>query len=195
MTHSGRYCNFKCAAPCDHLDCVMCMGIKPSPKVSIPKANATPADTARVVAATLKELQAAVPPDEGATTRITRMALEGLASRAGIDVTWREGEPYFSESHTNPLWLNAKEQTLERRLRGLEVENQKLPKEGEAVQLYDAVIAPESAQTMTMIYAKLRAMDRQMDAISGLNDLLAGAPPSVMASGSAIKRLIDRVKL
>lgn len=59
------------------------------------------------------------------TVIVSRMALEGMAARAGLGVTWKHGEPYFIEQV--PMSdLSPREREVEKRCRQLEAENQRL---------------------------------------------------------------------
>lgn len=72
-----------------------------------------------------KAQMAAYNPESAESVIVTRIALEGMAARAGLSVTWRRGEPFFSEV-LKIRDLSPREREVEKRCRQLEAENTRL---------------------------------------------------------------------
>jgi hypothetical protein len=70
-----------------------------------------------------KAREAVDTPPEDSMHSISRITLEGLAARAGVEVSWHQDQPIFTISTVSPLTLNDRERVLERRLETLEREN------------------------------------------------------------------------
>lgn len=70
-------------------------------------------------------MKAAYNPEMAETVVVSRIALEGMAARAGLSVTWRHGEPYFNET-ISLNDLSPREREVEKRCRQLEAENTRL---------------------------------------------------------------------
>lgn len=93
VNHSGNQCSGLCEAPCGHAGCWQCgeEGVSVEDQqaaVALMAAADAPVSAKRINADTREQ-------DE--VTTITRAALSGLATRAGLDMDWNDGDPVFRE--------------------------------------------------------------------------------------------------
>lgn len=103
IPHSGNVCSGLCRAPCGHADCWQCEKIvaveaEKALKDAAKRISKSPSSTTvypgvpRSTTVTYKQAFA-----ETQTTTITRVALENLCERAGLDVVWNGGDPIIRE--------------------------------------------------------------------------------------------------